>query len=373
MALPLQVVGGTLVVAVLEGNQINGSRFGLQFRDVANGRLRRTQELPVGTVDGMAVDSFAGRPVAVVWHTSTADPGGRPVQTTTAYDADGTMVWDSANQAGLAADRNGYPAFSGGFIMRTSQDQSTDLLDTRGGVVLHVPLYDASDRFDPNRVALVAGHALVARSNRVKLLTGTGPSTVSFALHDLARGTVVSFTEPGSEALDGRDQRSAMAGSQGRVLVSWLSDRDATMIAAVDTATGLPSAPAQVPLTDVAVAVDDSTGNALLYSPSRPPTAHSVLVSPGQGRLLWTQSGTAPLLPLSMHGGTIYGVTYQETSAFATFSLTPVAVTEATGAVAAHSFEAAPVAFSASGNAIVVHQPTTSSPVTIGSFAPVHA
>src|SRR5207253_11309091 len=130
----------------------------------------------VGSFDGMVAEQVDGRPAAVVWHTSAADPqanGGQPVKVTTVYGPDGSVLWDSAGRSRIAHDRNGYPVFSAGFTLTNNDDGTADVVPTTRAVVLPVPGRTA--------VTLAAGPALATTPP-----AGGSAGTVVFTLSDLA-------------------------------------------------------------------------------------------------------------------------------------------------------------------------------------------
>jgi hypothetical protein len=359
----LGVTGDAVVVPTVEAGAVNGSRVSLQFRDAATGRLRRSQPLPVGSLDGMAPDRVDGRPVVVVWHTSNADPQAGEVKQTTVFGADGSPVWDSAGRARLVTDRNSYPVFSNGYSLTANADGSTDALDTKGSVVLHVPPRSGA-------VSTAAGHLLVAS------VSGEYKVTVSFTLHDLTKGgaTVATFTEPGSNAMGERGD--LVGGTHDRPIVTWLGDGAGgmiapTMIAVVDTASGRPAAPVPLPgfvlVSGAAAAVDESTGSALLYDPGSPPSASSLLVGLADGRIRWTQNGTGPLIPTSLHAGTIYGGIVDGAHS----TVKAVSVVEATGEIAAQDYDLWPYGFTPSGAGIFVDSAAgPGGPLTVAAVPP---
>ncbi len=359
----IAATGDSVVLPNVDAGQVNGTRVSLQFRDAATGRLRRSQPLPVGTLEGMAPDRVDGRPVMVVWHTSTADAQAGEVKQTTVFGADGSPVWDSAGRTRLVTDRNDYPVFSSGYTLTANTDGSTDALDTKGAVVLHVPPRSGA-------VTIAAGHVLVA--------TGSGEYkvTMTFTLHDLRRGgaTVATFTEPGSNAMGERGEM--VGGSHEHPIVTWLGDGPGgmiapTMVAVVDTASGRPAAPVHLPgflqVHGTAAAVDEATGNALLYDPDHPPTAPSLLIGLADGSVRWKQNGTGPLIPTSLHAGTIYGGIIDANRS----SVKAVSVTEATGEIAAQDYDLWPYAFTPDGKGIFVDTTgVPGGPLTVAAVGP---
>jgi hypothetical protein len=252
--------------------------------------------------------------------------------------------------------------FSNGYTLTANADGSTDAMDTKGAVVLHVPQ-------GAGAVTMAAGHALVVSS------TGERRVAISFALHDLTRGgaTAASFTAPGTP---GVAQRGVLVGgSHARPIVAWLGDSSGTisvptMAAVVDTAAGRPAAPVQLPgfqfVDDVTAAVDETTGNALIYH--RKAVASSLLVGLDDGRVRWSQKGTGPLLPQALRAGTIYGILFDANHS----SAKAVSVTESTGEIAAQDYELFPMAFTSSGSTIFAERGTGQDGVVVSAAAPAH-
>lgn len=393
----VRVVGSSVVAATFARGQISsGATAGLQFRSLRTGALLATVHLPPGTFAGVAVDSAAGRPVAVVRYTSAAPAdeqanGGQPVKVTAVYGADGSPVWTSlgravasgpADSSGLATDGEGYPLYSAGFTLRYngSQDanpaeQSFDVLGPAGSVALHVPRQaDASG--DQAHVSLADGYALVSYDNRNAIVDNSA-IRVLLAAYGLGRGSarVGAWSEPGSSADGERATLLAVAG--GRLLVDWLGPGGGpsapTDFAVLDTATGSATAASGVPAAAASPGAlgavsDPATGNVLVYDAAAM-TGPSFLIHLASGSVAWAQDGTqASLQPISVHDGQIYALLPARAAGQASLAT----VRETDGAITARGYRSAPLGFTGDGAAVFAQStsPTALTAVRIGVSAP---
>ncbi len=393
----VRVVGPSVVAATFARGQISsGATAGLQFRSLRTGALLATVHLPPGTFAGMASDSAAGRPVAVVRYTSTAPAdeqanGGAPVKVTAVYGADGSLTWTSLGRAvasgqgdssGLETDGNGYPIYSGGYTLRYngSQDsnpaqQSYDVLGPTGAVALHVPR-QADANGDQATVSLADGYALVSYDNRDAVADASAVQ-VMLTAYDLGRGAarVGSWSEPGSSA-DG-ERGALLAATGGRLLVDWLGPGGGlsapTALAVLDTATGAAAAVRGVPAAAaspgaLSAVSDPATGSVLLYDAGQM-TGPSFVIRLASAAVAWAQDASqASLLPISAHDGTIYGLLPARAGGRA--SLTTVRETD--GAIIAHGYQIAPLGFTGAGAAVFAQStsPTALTAVRIGLSLP---
>ncbi len=393
----VRVVGSSVVaVTFVHGQSASGDTATLQFRSLTTGALLATVHMPPGDYVGMSADRVAGQPVVVVHYTSAAPAdeqasGGQPIKITSVYGADGSQVWTSLGRAvaagpfdssGLKSDGSGYPIFSGGYTLRYNGSQvmdtaneSYDVLNTAGSVVLHVPRRaDANE--DDATVSLADGFALVGSDNRNAVMDGSA-IRVSMTAYDLNHSAtrIGSWTEPGSSA-DG-EQATLLAATGGRLLVDWLGPSQTlsapTNLAVLNAATGTASTVSGVPAAlavpnSLGAAVDPATDDVLVYDAGQM-GGPSVLIHLESSTVAWAQDhNQASLLPISLHNGAIYGLQLGTANSPTTL----VTVRESDGTITASGYQIAPVAFASGGAAVFAQStsPTSLSAIRIGLSPP---
>jgi hypothetical protein len=391
----IQMVGASLAVVSFAENPGTSTRSAsVQFRSMATGALLSTVDLPTeGSFNGLFVDSVGGRPVAVVHHGASAPAAQagsskESVKVTAVYGADGSLVWTSqgraiasgqADSSGLVTFPNGFPIYSAGYTVRYNgspdpNGRSFDVLDPTGAAALHVPGTGADG--EQVHVSLADGYALVSSISQGQAAGGSA-SSASMSAYDLGHGAarVGQWTEPAAAAPSGKGELLAADG--GRLLVAWPASgtgaKAVTGMAVLDAKTGTASTVSGIPSDAASAAAlgaiwDPSTGGLTVYDADTTQTGPAFGINLASGAVAWLQpSGQGSLQPVSTFGGAVYAVQLGTASAPASM----ITIRESDGAVTAHGYQIAPVAFTDHGTAVFAQStsPTTLTTARIGVSA----
>jgi hypothetical protein len=403
-------IGDVIVVPFMPAGGGTSAQLSLRFLNSKTGAVVADRQLPGVLLQGMRARTVAGQPVVEVRYIDAAGS-----EVSVLFDATGQQTWTSQGKSlsGLRSTSVGDMAagglFASGYRLRYTPDPGTstatwnrggvyDVLDVADHTILTVPVNVSVDSANPaagvrNSVSLAGGYAVVATPDR----TADPDTTVTthITVYDLtARGKkIVALSEPTIKPSNGDSPARAAAAIGNKLLLTWMGPTQPPtqrvfhegpyqdlFVTVVDTATGRSTTPIDTGLAPTGVAipptafVDPSSSSVVEYgllpNPGgtglSPPVMFAVDLA--HGTVPWKRQGSNVMLPVSTHGGILYGL---QSSASGQPRLIEVGAID--GKTIADGFTVAPLAFTADGTPVFVEAtvpPPSATPTKSSATSP---